>query len=154
MNRFNRGINEREAIKQESASLRLKFFSFKGRLSQSDYTFRFAILVGVYVLLLLIFFSLWALTIYLGNHSEWEALVLIVNGWILFAILYCARLVSELSLLARRFRDIGQDGWLCALTFLPAIGMFVPFVMCFIPGNIGPNRYGPDPQITHLPSGG
>lgn len=118
-------------------------------MSQGAYIVRFAVLLGIYILMVLIL----ALTVHLGNPSEWEALILIINGWFPFAVLYFAWLISELSLLARRFRDIGQDGWLCSLTFLPAIGRFVPFVMCFIPSNIGPNRYGPDPQFTHLTSG-
>ena len=153
MNNFNSRMNEREDFRQESESLRLRFFSFKGRLSKDDYIVRFAILIGIYILLILIFFSLLAFTVHLGNHSEWEALILMTNGWILFAVLYFARLISELSLLARRFRDIGQDGWLCALTFLPGIGLFVPFVMCFISGDIGPNRYGPDPRIKKQTNG-
>ncbi|MDN4473853.1 DUF805 domain-containing protein [Demequina zhanjiangensis] len=67
-------------------------------------------------------------------------------GWILVAaiVLYgLFILIPNLALQWRRYQDIG---WAGAVSI---IGWFVPlltFIVALIPGNAGPNQYGPDPK--------
>jgi uncharacterized membrane protein YhaH (DUF805 family) len=52
---------------------------------------------------------------------------------------------------ARRLHDIGQSGWLQVIAFIPlvaVVGALVILVMAAIDGNVGPNRYGPDPKAA------
>lgn len=56
---------------------------------------------------------------------------------------------SFFALTAKRFHDVGWSGWLSALVLLPGIGAWMIYlVMIFIPGQAGPNRYGPDPKAA------
>ena len=58
------------------------------------------------------------------------ALGLIVSGW---------------TVGAQRCRDFGWTGWAVLISAVPVVGWIFPFVMLFVPGTVGANRYGPDP---------
>jgi uncharacterized membrane protein YhaH (DUF805 family) len=59
-------------------------------------------------------------------------------------VVLCA-VVSGWIVGAQRCRDFGWTGWAILLTLVPVVGWIFPFVMLFLPGNVGTNRYGPDP---------
>lgn len=46
---------------------------------------------------------------------------------------------------AKRLHDIGWNGWLMILVFVPLANLVIFVVTWFIPGNRGENRYGPEP---------
>lgn len=46
---------------------------------------------------------------------------------------------------AQRCRDFGWTGWGILIALIPFIGWIFSIALWFIPGNVGPNRYGPDP---------
>ena len=51
------------------------------------------------------------------------------------------------ALTSKRLHDIGQSGWWTLIVLLPGVGAFALFlILCLLPGNSGPNRYGPDPR--------
>ncbi|WP_374570975.1 DUF805 domain-containing protein [Phenylobacterium sp.] len=65
----------------------------------------------------------------------------------LLAIGALAAAWSFFALTAKRLHDAGWSGWLSALVLLPGIGAWMIYlVMIFVPGQIGPNRYGADPR--------
>lgn len=47
---------------------------------------------------------------------------------------------------SRRAHDIGQSGWLAALTVIPYLGFIAVIALALIPGQPGENKYGPDPK--------
>lgn len=47
--------------------------------------------------------------------------------------------------LAQRIRDIGRPGRFGLLGLVPGIGNVVALAAAFVPGQVGPNAYGPDP---------
>lgn len=47
--------------------------------------------------------------------------------------------------LAQRLRDLGKPGIFALIGVLPVAGNAVALAVAFIPGQPGPNRYGPDP---------
>jgi uncharacterized membrane protein YhaH (DUF805 family) len=49
---------------------------------------------------------------------------------------------------AQRCRDFGWTGWSILITLIPFVGWIFPFVMLFVPGTAGTNRYGADPLTT------
>lgn len=46
---------------------------------------------------------------------------------------------------AQRCRDFGWTGWAIFITLIPVVGVVIYIGLCFIPGDVGDNRYGPDP---------
>ncbi len=52
---------------------------------------------------------------------------------------------------AQRCRDFGWTGWAILITLIPGIGFIFYIALFFIPGDVGPNRYGPDPLAGAAP---
>ena len=61
----------------------------------------------------------------------------------LFPFLFLAIAIVELALVIKRLQDLGLPGLLALLAFVPGINIIGIFVLGFVPGNTGPNRYGP-----------
>jgi uncharacterized membrane protein YhaH (DUF805 family) len=51
-------------------------------------------------------------------------------------------LVPSLSLLVRRFHDVGLNGWLVLLTLIPFAGAAFALVVALLPSQQGTNRFG------------
>lgn len=69
------------------------------------------------------------------------------NGY-LFTWLGLGLVAPSVSAASRRAHDFGQSGWLAVLTVIPYIGWIAVLVLIFVPGNPGPNQYGPDPKAA------
>ena len=55
--------------------------------------------------------------------------------------------IASLSISVRRWHDIGRSGWWNLVALVPIIGPLGLWIMlAFVPGNDGPNRYGPKPS--------
>ncbi len=52
---------------------------------------------------------------------------------------------TSICLGVKRLHDIGWNGWLILLNFIPIINIFMSIILLFRSGNIGKNKYGPDP---------
>ena len=50
--------------------------------------------------------------------------------------------VPTVSLLVRRFHDVGLSGWLVLLTFIPFIGAVFAFVVAVLDSQRGANQFG------------
>jgi uncharacterized membrane protein YhaH (DUF805 family) len=68
-----------------------------------------------------------------------------VGAVIIAGILTFLAAISGWIVAAQRCRDFGWTGWAVLITLLPAIGWLFGLALIFIPGTLGPNRYGPDP---------
>ncbi len=67
-------------------------------------------------------------------------------GFIIIAsIVTLVLTISSWAVSAQRCRDFGWTGWAVLITLLPFVGWIFALAIIFVPGNIGPNRYGPDP---------
>ncbi|AYA89502.1 DUF805 domain-containing protein [Stenotrophomonas sp. Pemsol] len=55
-------------------------------------------------------------------------------------------LVPFYALVARRFRDLGQSGWMCLTFMVPAVGPAFVLLQMLRPGQEGDNVYGPAPR--------
>lgn len=60
--------------------------------------------------------------------------------WILFLA------IPGVSLSVRRLHDVGLNGWLYLLTFIPYVGGIFMLVIACIPSQPHPNPYGPSPK--------
>jgi uncharacterized membrane protein YhaH (DUF805 family) len=108
----------------------------KGRARRSElgWFFVFAFLVGVAAAIADL--SLFGFDPYTGAANSYA--VTLLAG--------LALLAPTISVASRRAHDFGQTGWLAAFTAVPYVGALVALVFIFIPGQRGPNQYGPDPK--------
>ena len=110
-----------------------------------------------------------------ANRAEywWWALFAMIISVIPFVnILGLATIIPSFSLGARRLHDIGRTGWWLLLPWLSALvavflgllgsssvlviiaalssfgGIILLFVFSVLEGDMGPNKYGPDPRTT------
>lgn len=52
-----------------------------------------------------------------------------------------------LAIQIKRWHDRGKSGWWVLIALVPIIGGFWVLIECgFLPGDVGPNEYGPDPM--------
>jgi uncharacterized membrane protein YhaH (DUF805 family) len=75
-----------------------------------------------------------------GHAGSGEVWAVIVAG-----IITLLAAISGWIVAAQRCRDFGWTGWAVLITLLPAVGWLFGLALIFIPGTLGPNRYGPDP---------
>ena len=71
------------------------------------------------------------------------------TGQVNYALTWVATLAllcPAVSAASRRAHDIGQSGWLAALTVIPYLGLVAALAFALIPGQAGENKYGPDPK--------
>jgi uncharacterized membrane protein YhaH (DUF805 family) len=114
------------------------YFDGKGRARRSEYgwffVFAFAVGVAAGVLDILLF----GIDPYTGAANSYVLTILAGLGLVAPAV----------SAASRRAHDLGQSGWLAALTAVPYIGLVAALAFIFIPGQAGPNQYGPDPKTS------
>lgn len=106
-------------------------FGFDGRISREPFWLGFffvSLLVSV------------ALTPYRPDGDE---TVMIDGG---FLIILLVALWSEVALAVKRLHDRGLSGWFAALLFVPVLNLAVFVVLGLIPGEKGPNAFGPAPN--------
>jgi uncharacterized membrane protein YhaH (DUF805 family) len=61
-------------------------------------------------------------------------------------VVYVVLLWPALVLSIKRWHDIGRSGWFVLVNLIPIVGQFIALVVNgFVPGTVGPNRYGRDP---------
>lgn len=70
--------------------------------------------------------------------------------WAVGGLILQAMVVSGWAVQAQRCRDFGWTGWAILITLIPVIGTIFSLAMLFIPGTLGPNRFGPDPIPNHV----
>jgi len=117
-----------------------KYAVFKGRARRAEFWF-FALF---YTIFYFIYYSMLALIFFVislfENDDELVLIgenetVLIVLG--LLGLFYLAMLLPGLAVWVRRIHDTGKSGW---FILVPIYG----FILCFMKGTPGPNRFGPD----------
>jgi len=103
-------------------------FSFSGRRNRKSYVLYWI----PYIIVLMVFSGI--------VTSSDSALLSIIGG---VAILVAS--VSAWAIASQRCRDFGWTGWATLILLIPVIGLFFSIALLFIPGDVGQNRYGPDP---------
>lgn len=67
-------------------------------------------------------------------------------GAILAFLVWIAIIWPALAIQIKRWHDRGKSGWWILIVFVPLIGSLWALIECgFLPGDDGPNEYGPDP---------
>jgi uncharacterized membrane protein YhaH (DUF805 family) len=66
----------------------------------------------------------------------------LLGGDTLVALLVLGLVIPNIALGVRRLHDFNLSGWFYLLTFIP----FATLVLGLIPGDVGDNDYGPQPE--------
>lgn len=117
-------------------------FNPVGRVSREPYWLGFALIWT----LMGIPFNTWLQSIDLSGGLTEVTIVDFVNSNPLIPFLLFAIQWVELALVIKRLQDRGLTGFLAIFIFLPLINIFFIVALGFIPGETGPNRYGPAPN--------
>ena len=82
-----------------------------------------------------------------GEPVDGEGPSLFAGVGLIIAILFALGIfIPSLAVQVRRMHDQGRSGWWILLGFIPYLGGLIMLVFMLIPGNKGPNQYGPDPK--------
>jgi len=110
-----------------------KYATFTGRARRAEYWWYTLFNVIVFVVLV-------AVGILVGDSETSNG----IFGALVMAY-FVIVFVPSLAVTCRRLHDAGLTGWLQLIGFIPPGGLAV-FIMTLLPGNPGPNKYGPDPR--------
>ena len=107
----------------------LKVFSFQGRIGRIRY-------MAWMLALMAAGFLVMGLCVSVMSFS-------LVGGGLLIAVAGAAFAFVSFQIGTQRLHDAGWSGWLLLLNLVPYLGAIFPLLMMLMPGNQGPNRYGP-----------
>jgi hypothetical protein len=65
-------------------------------------------------------------------------------------VAYAIALYMWLAVNVKRCHDRGHSGWFVLLGLIPLVNIWYVVEVCFLPGQRGANRFGPDPKATTL----
>ncbi|MFL1013500.1 DUF805 domain-containing protein [Flavisericum labens] len=69
---------------------------------------------------------------------------------IILAIYFLATFLPGLAVTVRRLHDTGKSGWFYLITLIPYIGGIILLVFTVKNGDVGSNKYGPDPKAPSI----
>ena len=110
-----------------------KYAVFRGRARRREYWIFLAVNVMITIMLIM-------LDAAVGTFDAEIGLGLL-SGVYTFAVL-----IPSLAVGARRLHDTDRTGWWLLISFIPVVGPIVLLVFLVLRGQIGPNRFGPDPK--------
>lgn len=129
-----------EPVLQAPFSWKWFLFSFKGRITRSQYWIRYTLVT---------FLAIIAIGFVVGFI---EGFVAAMTGSPIEGIGPVSALFSlacfwpSIAVPAKRLHDRDQSGWWQLLGLIPIIGwIYLLVVLGFLRGTRGPNRFGPDP---------
>lgn len=122
-----------------------KYGTFTGRARAAEYWLFYLALAIVNVV---IFVALLLPALITMDPVTQEPGVLGMIGSTLLAIVMLGTLVPLLAAAARRLHDTGKSGWFYLLCLVPFVGGIILIVLLALPGEPGPNRFGPDPKAV------
>lgn len=117
------------------------YLSGDGRVSLGQYWLKWLLPVfGFWILygLVISMFGLFSLEAYLEGQIGPATFMAYLPGLLL--------IWPSFAVGAKRLHDIGWNGWLMLLVFVPIGNIVIWVATWFIPGNRGDNRYGPEPR--------
>ena len=118
----------------QGAEIKELFFTVQGRLNRKPFLLR-GLVLGILSLIL---------SSVMGGLAETSSTVLhLVSLLMLPLILVCA--AGSLTLIIRRWHDLGKSGWFTLLLLIPLLNFVVMLYLWFVRGTAGPNAYGEDP---------
>lgn len=122
--------------------LRLKYADFQGRARRSEYWWFALFTTLLFSVVGAVAGALIGMTTTNNSMSIVGILVVVV-----MILLYLAMVVPSLAVAVRRLHDLGWSGWWFLALAIPFVA-FVMLIAFMMRGNVGPNKYGPDPLAS------
>ncbi len=66
----------------------------------------------------------------------------------IYGIYMLAMIIPGLAVSVRRLHDVGKSGWMILIGLIPLVGAIWLLVLFLTAGNVGENKYGPDPKAV------
>ncbi len=111
-----------------------KYARFKGRAARREF-WGFTLINAAIILILLILHAKFQ------TGTVHSVLTYLLGAYILFTI------IPFLSVMSRRWHDLGRTGWWVLLNIVVGVGTFVSLCFFLCRGDEGKNFYGRDPRI-------
>ena len=105
--------------------------SFSGRRNRKSYILASLLIMAVMVVV-------WCVAVAVSYASDGYIAIFIAG------LISIPAVIAGWALGSQRCRDFGWTGWAMLITIIPYVGWIFVIAIMFIPGNQGPNRYGPD----------
>ncbi|WP_051433383.1 DUF805 domain-containing protein [Promicromonospora kroppenstedtii] len=125
-----------------------KYGVFTGRARAAEYWLFY---LGLAIVNAVIFVALLLPALITMDPVTQEPGVLGSIGSSLVGVVALAAFVPLLAAGVRRLHDTGKSGWFYLLCLVPFVGGIVIIVLLALPGESGPNRFGPDPRAVRQP---
>lgn len=109
------------------------YVNFSGRARRKEFWMFF-------LFNLIIIFGLSFLLAFIEDLIDYEL------GPIILGIYLLAIFIPYFALISRRLHDTGKSGWYFLVYFIPFIGGIWFLILMATNGDVGPNKYGPDPK--------
>ena len=113
-----------------------KYAVFSGRARRMEY-WMFALINAIISVILIVIDH--ALGLVPANATP-------LSAGLLSGIYGLAVLLPSLAVQCRRLHDTDRRGWWMLLGLIPIVGGIIVLVFDVLPGQPGPNRFGPDPK--------
>jgi uncharacterized membrane protein YhaH (DUF805 family) len=65
-----------------------------------------------------------------------------ITIWVMMAVIYGALFIGSFMLAIQRLHDFDSSGWLTLLFLVPLVNVIFGFILWFVPGTDGENRFG------------
>jgi uncharacterized membrane protein YhaH (DUF805 family) len=75
-----------------------------------------------------------------------------LGGFLLYPLLglySLATFIPNLAVIVRRLHDTGKSGATILIALIPLVGPILLLIYLVTEGDVGPNKYGPDPKQTN-----
>ena len=128
-------------MKGWSQPITFVWFAFTGRLNRKAYWLKGVLPVNMIAFVLQVFSGLAGLGLGggIGTTLVGMTLLVVFVPYIVFSIWV------GLALTIKRFHDLGSSGWWVFGFLIPFYNIWLAIKLMFFRGDVGPNRFGPDP---------
>ncbi len=116
----------------------IKSWNGEGRAQRSEYWWGSFIYAFCLVFVLTILMIPLSFMFFGSSSTEADFLMFTMLFWMVLLIFY----IPILSQTIRRLHDAGYSGWFIALGLIPYIGGFILLIICVLPSQPHPNKYG------------
>jgi uncharacterized membrane protein YhaH (DUF805 family) len=115
-----------------------KYAVFEGRASLKEY-WMFMLFNAIFMWTAYILDNIMGTSFKIGSVGD------VGYGWI-YSLYALAILLPSIGLLIRRLHDVGKSGWYWFIVLIPIAGAIWFIVLMVTDGNLGANKYGPNPK--------
>lgn len=115
-----------------------RYFDFSGRSRRKEY-WSWVLFVVIALFVMMFLDSALGLGGTASSYADGSSAGFSMTGGVLTMIFWLATIIPSIAVAVRRAHDQDKSGW---FILIPIYG----FIMMFIEGTRGPNRFGPDPK--------